>query len=141
MASVEQQLAFEEQKREKLTKTIEALRQGSSLQAEEDRVKLVEKLEQLRDLTSGRNFEALSAAIMAMGKIVDSPVLTCEASRIIVEGFNKFLEDSASELQQIRAVIDTFISKYSVELDAQITTRRKEEEVLSQLAAYLSRYI
>jgi len=142
---IEEAIKAEEQRREVIKKRVEELRAGISEKAEEDRQHLVDKLEELQTMFSGPPAEAIGRAIEAVAKIVDTPVLTREASEILLSSLEAWLAQASTDLStfmlSIKDTLDAFIAKYSVELDAQIKARRKEEEVLDQLSRYLSRYI
>jgi flagellar biosynthesis chaperone FliJ len=142
---VKQALREEEEKRNTIEKKVADLRAGLSEKAETDRQQVISKLEELQALCVGSSAEAIGRAIEAVARIVDTPVLTREASEIMLRSLEEWLEQASGDLttfmQSIKTTLDTFISKYSDELDAQIKTRKKEEEVLQQLSVYLSRYV
>jgi hypothetical protein len=94
----------------------------------------------------------LQEMVEKIAKISKSTLLETEQTQLYLVNEMRALEkektfpadatrDIYTILQNINASIGAFIAKYSDLLDVLAATRKKEEEVLAQLASYLSRYV
>ncbi len=143
-ADLEKELQDAEEKRLHSKQKLTQQAQGVDMGLEEERKKLTDKLQELRQLTTGPAAEALGNAIVAISQIASSPRLTAEASQTIVEHVDAFLQTQATGLQEfynkVEKTLLDFTKKYGEEFEAQKAARQKEYEVLEQLSVYLAKF-
>jgi hypothetical protein len=145
VSELESRLQVQEAKRQVSHQRLEDHLEGVNTDARVTREEILQKVEDLRqDLDETHAFHLAELMTLIAG-LTSNPVLTKQSSEEIKLKLEQFIDFQSGKfkayIEDVTAILQKFIDKYSKELDLQRQAREKELETLILLNRYLSQYV